>query len=103
MSLKAELTTWQAALKSAQSLPSDSVRAISLFDSIGGTSKIEYNIGSLLAGLGRHLEAIARYRRATELDDWLVVGWFMCGVSRSVSRLQLMMADGRLLVSMKLL
>ncbi|KAI9639069.1 uncharacterized protein MKK02DRAFT_29207 [Dioszegia hungarica] len=79
MSLKAELEIWQSALTASES---DLPRAIALFNKIGDTSKIEWNIGVLLAKLGRHLEAIARYRRATELDDWLVIAWYQCGISR---------------------
>lgn len=82
MSLKAELEIWQSALKAAET---DVLQAIKIFDKIGDTSKIEWNIGLLLATLGRHVEAIARYRRAIELDDWLVIAWFQCGISRFVS------------------
>jgi len=82
MSLKAELEIWQSAL---QAVEADIPKAIKLFEKIDDTSKIEWNIGILLASLGRHLEAISRFRRAIELDDWLVIGWFQCGVSRFVS------------------
>jgi neutrophil factor 2 len=82
MSLKAELEIWQAALQAA---PTDIPRAIALFDKIGDTSKIEWNIGILLATQGRHCDATERFTRAIELDDWLVVAWFQAGISRFVS------------------
>lgn len=85
MSLKAELEAWSAALQASMT---DLPGAIRLFEGIGDTSKIEWNIGILLATLGRHLEAIARFRRATELDGWLVIAWAQCGISRFASSCQ---------------
>ena len=52
-----------------------------LFDEIADTSRIHFNIGLILATCGRHEEAVAAFRRATELDTFFAVAFFQCGVS----------------------
>lgn len=88
MSLKAELETWSAALEAYDFTPPDLSLALNHFGRIAETSKIEWNIGIILATLGRHGEAVKRFESATALDEYLAVGWFQAGVSRFVSGLR---------------
>ncbi|PPQ62939.1 hypothetical protein CVT24_006179 [Panaeolus cyanescens] len=80
MSLKAELETWAAALKAYDE--EDFETALELFSRIADTSKILTNMGLIYATLGEHQAAIERFIEATQLDQFLAVAYFQCGVSR---------------------
>ncbi|EIW70575.1 hypothetical protein M231_04434 [Tremella mesenterica] len=79
MSLKAELETWAAALKAYDEQDFDT--ALSCFERIGDTSKICWNMGIILATLGRHEEAVEKFIEATSLDGYLTVAYHQAGVS----------------------
>ena len=79
MSLKAELETWAAALKAYDE--EDFEKSIQLFSEIADSSKILTNIGLIYATLGEHEAAVEQFSAATQLDQFLAVAYFQCGVS----------------------
>lgn len=79
MSLKAELETWAAALKAYDDEDFD--KSIQLFNEIADSSKILTNIGLIYATLGEHEAAVEQFASATQLDTFLAVAYFQCGVS----------------------
>ncbi|KAI0090555.1 hypothetical protein BDY19DRAFT_935808 [Irpex rosettiformis] len=79
MSLKAELETWAAALKAYDE--EDFENSIRLFSEIADSSKILTNIGLIYATLGEHEAAVEQFLAATQLDQFLAVAYFQCGVS----------------------
>ncbi|KAF9453982.1 hypothetical protein P691DRAFT_718412 [Macrolepiota fuliginosa MF-IS2] len=79
MSLKAELETWAAALKAYDD--QDFEKALDLFSRIADSSKILTNMGLIYATLGEHDAAVERFIDATNLDQYLAVAYFQCGVS----------------------
>lgn len=92
MSLKAELETWAAALKAYDE--EDFEKALDLFTSIADSSKILTNMGLIFATLGEHEAAVERFIEATNLDQYLAVAYFQCGVSNFLlSRYELAAKD----------
>jgi len=83
MSLKNELLIYQAALEAFDT--HNLSLALTHFGKISETSKIQWNMGIILATMGRHNEAIARFGESIVMDQYLVVGWFQRGVSYFVS------------------
>ncbi|KAF9460762.1 NADPH oxidase regulator NoxR [Collybia nuda] len=79
MSLKAELETWAAALKAYDEEDFD--KSLDLFSRIADSSKILTNMGLIYATLGEHEAAVERFIEATNLDQYLAVAYFQCGVS----------------------
>ncbi|EJD41593.1 hypothetical protein AURDEDRAFT_115376 [Auricularia subglabra TFB-10046 SS5] len=79
MSLKAELDTWVEALKAYDDQDFD--KALDLFSRIADSSKILTNIGLIHATLGEHELAVENFNAATQLDQFLAVAYFQCGVS----------------------
>lgn len=79
MSLKAELDTWVEALNAYDSQDFD--KALDLFSRIADSSKILTNIGLIHATLGEHELAVQNFNGATQLDQFLAVAYFQCGVS----------------------
>lgn len=79
MSLKAEIETWAAALQAYDAQDFD--RALTTFDLIADSSKIMFNRGVIQATLGAHEEAVETFRGANEMDPFLAVSYFQCGVS----------------------
>ncbi|CAE6424797.1 unnamed protein product [Rhizoctonia solani] len=79
MSLKAELEAWDNALTAYDE--EDFQKALELFEPISDTSRILTNIGLILATVGEHERAIERFKQATELDTYLAIAYFQCGVS----------------------
>ncbi|KDQ55044.1 hypothetical protein JAAARDRAFT_134290 [Jaapia argillacea MUCL 33604] len=79
MSLKAELETWAAALKAYDA--EDFEKALDLFSRIGDSSKILTNMGLIYATVGEHEAAVEQFMAATQLDQYLAVAYFQCGVS----------------------
>ena len=79
MSLKAELETWAAALEAYDKEEFD--KAIQLFSTIADSSKILTNMGLIYATLGEHEAAVEQFAAATQLDQYLAVGYFQSGVS----------------------
>ncbi|KAF8813751.1 NADPH oxidase regulator NoxR [Phlegmacium glaucopus] len=79
MSLKAELETWAAALKAYDE--EDFENSLELFSRIADSSKILTNMGLIYATLGEHEAAVERFIEATNLDQYLAVAYFQCGVS----------------------
>ncbi|KAI0687945.1 hypothetical protein C8T65DRAFT_835120 [Cerioporus squamosus] len=79
MSLKAELETWAAALQAYDQ--EDFEKSLELFSQIADSSKILTNIGLIYATLGEHEAAVEQFAAATELDQYLAVAYFQCGVS----------------------
>jgi neutrophil factor 2 len=86
MSLKAELETWATALKAYDG--NDYDLAIEHFEQIADTSKVVWNIGIILATLGRHEEAVKRFEQATRLDVYFTIAYHQKGVSNFVSSTQ---------------
>jgi neutrophil factor 2 len=93
MSLKNELLIYQAALEAFDT--HNLSLALTHFGKISETSKIQWNMGIILATMGRHNEAIARFGESIVMDQYLVVGWFQRGVSYFVSPLHYHYTDGR--------
>jgi neutrophil factor 2 len=83
MSLKSELLIYSAALEAFGT--SNLSLALSHFAKISETSKIQWNMGIILATMGRRNEAIKRFGESVVMDQYLVVGWFQRGVSFFVS------------------
>ncbi|CAL1711160.1 unnamed protein product [Somion occarium] len=79
MSLKAELETWAAALEAYDA--QDFEKSLELFSSIADSSKILTNMGLIYATLGEHEAAVEQFIGATQLDQYLAVAYFQCGVS----------------------
>ncbi|CAE7146265.1 unnamed protein product [Rhizoctonia solani] len=79
MSLKAELEAWANALTAYDA--EDFQKALELFEPISDTARISTNIGLILATVGEHERAIQRFRQATEVDTYLAIAYFQCGVS----------------------
>jgi tetratricopeptide (TPR) repeat protein len=79
MSLKAELQTWAAALQCYDE--ENLEQALDMFSSIADSSKILTNIGLIHATLGEHEAAVEQFIAATQLDQYLAVAYFQCGVS----------------------
>ncbi|KAJ7072604.1 NADPH oxidase regulator NoxR [Mycena amicta] len=79
MSLKAELETWAAALEAYDK--EDFEKSLDLFTRIADSSKILTNMGLIYATLGEHEAAVERFIEATQLDSYLAVAYFQCGVS----------------------
>ncbi|PCH36733.1 hypothetical protein WOLCODRAFT_28725 [Wolfiporia cocos MD-104 SS10] len=79
MSLKAELETWAAALKAYDE--EDFEKSLELFSQIADSSKILTNMGLIYATLGEHDAAVEQFQAATQLDTYLSVAYFQCGVS----------------------
>jgi len=79
MSLKAELEIWAAALKAYDE--EDFETALQKFVAIGDSSKILTNMGLIYATLGEHEAAVEQFIAATQLDQYLAVAYFQCGVS----------------------
>ncbi|KAF8973170.1 NADPH oxidase regulator NoxR [Flammula alnicola] len=79
MSLKAELETWAAALKAYDE--EDFEKSLDLFSRIADASKILTNMGLIYATLGEHEAAVEKFIEATNLDQYLAVAYFQCGVS----------------------
>ncbi|KAH9809928.1 hypothetical protein DFH28DRAFT_903815 [Melampsora americana] len=79
MSLKAEIETWTAALDFYDAQDFD--QALAKFEDIADSSKILFNIGLIYATLGEHEVAVENFHAATNLDQYLAVAYFQCGVS----------------------
>lgn len=79
MSLKAELETWAAALKAYDD--GDYEKSLQLFSQIADSSKILTNMGLIYATIGEHEAAVEQFLAATQLDQFLSVAYFQCGVS----------------------
>lgn len=82
MSLKAELETWANALEAYDG--NELNEAMRHFEKISDTSKICWNIGIILATMGRHEEAIMKFEEATKLDGYFTVAYHQRGVSNFV-------------------
>ncbi|KIK91687.1 hypothetical protein PAXRUDRAFT_830619 [Paxillus rubicundulus Ve08.2h10] len=79
LSLKAELETWAAALKSYDD--QDFERALQQFSQIADSSKILTNMGLIYATIGEHEAAVEHFNAATNLDSYLAIAYFQAGVS----------------------
>lgn len=79
MSLKAELETWAAALKAYDEEDFD--KSLQLFSQIADSSRILTNMGLIYATIGEHEAAVEQFIAATQLDQFLAVAYFQCGVS----------------------
>jgi tetratricopeptide (TPR) repeat protein len=79
MSLKAELETWAAALKAYDEEDYD--KSLQLFSQIADSSRILTNMGLIYATIGEHEAAVEQFIAATQLDQFLAVAYFQCGVS----------------------
>lgn len=51
------------------------------FEEIADTSRVLFNIGLILATVGRHEEAVQHFTRACQLDTYFALSFFQCGVS----------------------
>ncbi|KIO21451.1 hypothetical protein M407DRAFT_69766, partial [Tulasnella calospora MUT 4182] len=76
-----ELKDWATALESYDAKDYD--KSIQLFQAIKmePNSKILFNIGLIHAANGYHEEAVTNFNAATELDNYLAIAYFQCGVS----------------------
>lgn len=78
-SLKAELEIWAAALKAYDE--QDFEKALDSFSRIADSSKILTNMGLIYATIGEHEAAVEQFMAATNLDPYLAIAYFQCGVS----------------------
>ncbi|KAK6544214.1 hypothetical protein TWF694_000917 [Orbilia ellipsospora] len=81
MSLKQEIETWVQALELCEQEEPDYEGALQKFEQIGDSAKICFNIGILQATLGEHEKAVATYHKCMDIDKFLAVAYFQCGVS----------------------
>ncbi|KAJ7873703.1 hypothetical protein B0H13DRAFT_2348935 [Mycena leptocephala] len=79
VSLKVELETWGAALRSYDK--EDFETALELFSNMPQSSVILTNMGLIYATLGDHEAAVERFIKATLRNPYLAVAYFQCGVS----------------------
>lgn len=79
LSLKAELEVWAAALTAYDE--QDFLKSLELFSRIADSSKILTNMGLIYATIGEHEVAVEHFGAATNLDKFLAVAYFQCGVS----------------------
>ncbi|KAF9225110.1 hypothetical protein BS17DRAFT_750579 [Gyrodon lividus] len=79
LSLRAELEIWAAALEAYDKQHFD--EALKLFSQISDTSKILTNMGIIYATIGEHDVAVEHFTAATNLDPYLAIAHFQCGVS----------------------
>lgn len=79
LSLKEELETWAAALESYDK--EEYEKALEQFNAIAESSRIWFNVGIIHATIGQHEEAIRCFRQACDLDVYLAIAFFQCGVS----------------------
>ncbi|KAG1716211.1 hypothetical protein ID866_951 [Astraeus odoratus] len=79
LSLKAELEIWAAALKAYDE--QEFLKALELFSRIAHSAKILTNIGLIYATIGEHAIAVEHFDAATNLDKFLSIAHFQCGVS----------------------
>ncbi|KAI6148448.1 hypothetical protein BKA82DRAFT_4137113 [Pisolithus tinctorius] len=79
LSLKAELEIWAAALKAYDE--QEFLKSLELFSQIADSSKILTNMGLIYATIGEHEVAVEHFSAATNLDKFLAVAYFQCGVS----------------------
>lgn len=92
MSLKAELDIWASALKAYDE--EDFQKSMDLFLRIADSSKILTNMGLIYATIGEHEAAVERFVQATNLDQYLAVAYFQCGVSNFLlARYELALKD----------
>lgn len=77
--LKAELKIWADALKAYDD--QEPLKSIELFSQIAKSGKILTNMGLIYATMGNHEMAIEQFDAATNLDNFLAVAHFQCGVS----------------------
>ncbi|WWC88960.1 uncharacterized protein L201_003875 [Kwoniella dendrophila CBS 6074] len=80
MSLKLELTIWSKAIKHYET--KEYLEALEEFSKISETSKINWNIGIILATLGKHKEAINNFKKSYQLDPFFALAYHQAGVSR---------------------
>ncbi|KAG9308563.1 hypothetical protein JVU11DRAFT_11777 [Chiua virens] len=79
LSLKAELETWVSALKAYDE--QDFEQALQSFSLMADSSKILTNMGLIYATIGDHETAVEHFIAATNLDSYLAIAHFQCGVS----------------------
>ncbi|KAL4079327.1 hypothetical protein J3A83DRAFT_4456764 [Scleroderma citrinum] len=79
LSLKAELETWAAALKAYDE--QDFLKSLEIFSRIADSSKILTNMGLIYATIGEHEIAVEHFNAAINLDKFLAIAHFQCGVS----------------------
>lgn len=77
--LKTELKIWADALKAYDE--QEPLKSIELFSRIADSGKILTNMGLIYATMGKHEVAIEQFDAATDLDNFLAVAHFQCGVS----------------------
>ncbi|KAG9315148.1 hypothetical protein JVU11DRAFT_4271 [Chiua virens] len=79
LSFKAELEIWASALKAYDEKNLE--QALKLFSLIADSSKILTNMGLIYATIGDHETAAQHFYAATDLDSYLAIAHFQCGVS----------------------
>ncbi|KAI6168630.1 hypothetical protein EDD17DRAFT_631508 [Pisolithus thermaeus] len=77
--LKTELKIWADALKAYDER--EFLKSIELFSGIAGSGKILTNMGLIYAAMGKHEVAVEQFNAATNLDKFLAIAHFQCGVS----------------------
>ncbi|KAI6125538.1 hypothetical protein EV401DRAFT_1080486 [Pisolithus croceorrhizus] len=77
--LKTELKIWADALKAYDE--QEFLKSIELFSRIADSGKILTNMGLIYATMGKHEVAIEQFNAATNLDKFLAIAHFQCGVS----------------------
>ncbi|KAF8448682.1 hypothetical protein L210DRAFT_3756579 [Boletus edulis BED1] len=84
LSLKAELELWAVAVKAYDE--QDFAKSLGLFSRIADSSKILTNMGLIYATIGEHEIAVEHFIAATNLDPFLAIAHFQCGVSNFLLR-----------------
>ncbi|KAI9296974.1 hypothetical protein K502DRAFT_323492 [Neoconidiobolus thromboides FSU 785] len=74
MAYKAGLEQWNLAVQTFEQ--NDLHGSLTIFEEMGGTAKIHFNIGVLYSLLGNYDLAISSYNNAIELDNYLAIAYF---------------------------
>ncbi|ORX86389.1 hypothetical protein K493DRAFT_341641 [Basidiobolus meristosporus CBS 931.73] len=80
--MKLELEQWQLAARAFDEKKYET--ALELFESVGESAKIFFNIGVILSTLNEHESAVRAYISALQQDQYFAVAYFQKGVSNMI-------------------
>ncbi|ORY05965.1 hypothetical protein K493DRAFT_310760 [Basidiobolus meristosporus CBS 931.73] len=80
--MKLELEQWQLAARAFDEKKYET--SLELFESVGESAKIFFNIGVILSTLNEHESAVRAYTSALQQDQYFAVAYFQKGVSNMI-------------------
>ncbi|KAK9768174.1 hypothetical protein K7432_001418 [Basidiobolus ranarum] len=80
--MKLELEQWQLAAKAFDEKKYET--ALEMFETVGESAKIFFNIGVILSTLNEHESAVRAYTSALQQDQYFAVAYFQKGVSNMI-------------------